>query len=71
MDKTEINNGTGGPGNSVKENKYDPKLSMAELISTISKLGRKKANTHPWQLLLLGILAGLAVIYSSLPCPRV
>ncbi len=40
---------------------YDPKLSFEELGKTISKLGIKKANTKPWQLLLLGILAGLYI----------
>ena len=40
---------------------YDPKLSFDELGKTISKLGIKKANTKPWQLLLLGILAGLYI----------
>lgn len=40
---------------------YDPKLSYSELGKTISKLGVKKANTKPWQLLLLGILAGLYI----------
>ncbi|MBI9108838.1 MAG: formate/nitrite transporter family protein [Spirochaetales bacterium] len=40
---------------------YDPKLTFEELGKTISKLGIKKANTKPWQLLLLGILAGLYV----------
>jgi len=65
MDKTEINNGTQRPGNSVKDNKYDPKLSMAELISSISSLGIKKANTHPWQLLLLGVLAGLYISFGG------
>lgn len=42
-------------------NSYDPKLSFEELGKTISKLGIKKANTKPWQLLLLGILAGLYI----------
>ncbi len=40
---------------------YDPKLSFEELGKTISKLGIKKANTKPWQLVLLGILAGLYI----------
>jgi hypothetical protein len=35
---------------------YDPKLTNKELSETISALGMKKANTHPWQLFLLGIL---------------
>ena len=40
---------------------YDPKLSFEELGKTISQLGIKKANSKPWQLLLLGILAGLYI----------
>ena len=40
---------------------YDPKLSFEELGKTISKLGIKKANSKPWQLLLLGILAGVYI----------
>ena len=40
---------------------YDPKLSFEELGRTISHLGEKKANSKPWQLLLLGILAGLYI----------
>jgi formate/nitrite transporter len=40
---------------------YDPKLSFEELGKTISKLGIKKANSKPWQLLLLGVLAGLYI----------
>lgn len=40
---------------------YDPKLSFEELGKTISKLGIKKANSRPWQLLLLGVLAGLYI----------
>jgi len=40
---------------------YDPKLSFEELGKTISKLGIKKANTKPWQLLLLGVLAGVYI----------
>ncbi|MDC7227875.1 MAG: formate/nitrite transporter family protein [Spirochaetales bacterium] len=40
---------------------YDPKLSFEELGKTISKLGEKKANTKPWQLILLGILAGIYI----------
>ena len=42
-------------------NSYDPKLSYSELGKTISKLGIKKANSKPWQLFLLGILAGLYI----------
>ena len=40
---------------------YDPKLTFEELGKTISKLGIKKANSKPWQLLLLGILAGVYI----------
>jgi formate/nitrite transporter len=40
---------------------YDPKLSFEELGRTISKLGEKKANSKPWQLFLLGILAGIYI----------
>ena len=42
-------------------NSYDPKLSLEELGKTISHLGEKKANSKSWQLLLLGILAGLYI----------
>lgn len=40
---------------------YDPKLSFEELGKSISKLGIKKANSKPWQLLLLGVLAGVYI----------
>ena len=40
---------------------YDPKLSYSELGKTISQLGEKKANSKPWQLLLLGVLAGVYI----------
>lgn len=40
---------------------YDPKLSNAELSTSISVLGIKKANTKPWQLFLLAMLAGLYI----------
>lgn len=36
----------------------EPTLTNLELEKRISALGIKKANTHSWQLLLLGILAG-------------
>ncbi len=48
----------------VKEEKtttYDPALSTQELTKKISALGIKKANTKVWQLLILGILAGLYI----------
>jgi len=44
---------------------YDPTLSFKELTGTISALGIKKANTHPWQLFLLGILAGLYISFGG------
>lgn len=47
----------------VKDDKvtYDPALSTQELTKKISALGIKKANTKVWQLLILGILAGLYI----------
>ncbi|MEN8255077.1 MAG: formate/nitrite transporter family protein [Verrucomicrobiota bacterium] len=45
----------------VKTASYDPKLSSKEMQHTISALGIKKANTKIWQLLLLGVLAGLYI----------
>ena len=44
---------------------YDPKLTNKELSETISALGIKKANTQPWQLFLLGILAGLYISFGG------
>jgi formate/nitrite transporter len=40
---------------------YDPKLTLKEVGATISHLGVKKANTQLWQLLLLGLLAGIYI----------
>ena len=40
---------------------YNPVLSTSELSSKISALGIKKANTRGWQLIILGILAGLYI----------
>ena len=40
---------------------YEPSLSYKQATQAISMLGIKKANTEPWQLLLLGILAGLYI----------
>jgi formate/nitrite transporter len=53
--------------NNIADNKsqYDPKLTSKELHSTISALGIKKANTHPWQLILLGLLAGLYIGFGA------
>lgn len=54
-----------GLAEAVEEIKYDPKLSPGELMSTISALGTKKANTDVWQLFLLGILAGLYISFGG------
>ncbi len=40
---------------------YEPSLSYKQATQAISMLGIKKANTEPWQLLLLGILAGIYI----------
>lgn len=40
---------------------YEPSLSYKQATQAISLLGIKKANTEPWQLLLLGLLAGLYI----------
>jgi len=40
---------------------YEPSLSYKQATQAISMLGIKKANTEPWQLLLLGLLAGLYI----------
>lgn len=40
---------------------YEPALSVNELNKRVMALGIKKANTKVWQLLLLGILAGLYI----------
>jgi len=40
---------------------YVPTLSNKEISQTISMLGIKKANTKNWQLLLLGLLAGVYI----------
>jgi formate/nitrite transporter len=44
-----------------KTHVYDPKLNSQELHATISQLGIKKANTHVWEIFLLGALAGLYI----------
>jgi formate/nitrite transporter FocA (FNT family) len=44
---------------------YDPKLTHNEVGATISHLGIKKANTRPWQLFLLGLLAGIYISFGS------
>ncbi len=40
---------------------YNPVLSPREASQTISALGIRKANTRSWQLLLLGVLAGVYI----------
>jgi formate/nitrite transporter len=40
---------------------YQPTLTQKELGGRISMLGIKKANTRSWQLLILGVLAGLYI----------
>jgi formate/nitrite transporter len=40
---------------------YEPALSGKQVTHAISLLGIKKANTEPWQLLLLGVLAGVYI----------
>ncbi|NLF40913.1 formate/nitrite transporter family protein, partial [bacterium] len=40
---------------------YDPTLSPKEYAKVVSALGIKKANTKWWQLLVLGILAGIYI----------
>ncbi len=47
--------------NDIANSGYDPKLSNKEFSKAISVLGIKKANTHLWQLMLLGILAGIYI----------
>ncbi len=45
--------------------KYDPKLSEKEFSKVISSIGLKKANTHIWQLFLLGVLSGIYVSFGG------
>lgn len=40
---------------------FAPSLTDHEASESISKLGIKKTNSRPWQLLLLGMLAGLYI----------
>jgi formate/nitrite transporter len=44
---------------------YNPMLSAKECHQAISTLGIRKANTESWQLLLLGILAGIYISVGS------
>jgi formate/nitrite transporter len=43
------------------EKPFAPSLTDHEASESISKLGIKKTNSRPWQLLLLGVLAGLYI----------
>ena len=45
---------------------YTPTLSLKEFSEKISSLGIKKANTKSWQLVLLGILAGIYISLGGL-----
>ncbi len=47
------------------DNTYRPSLSGNEMNVVISKLGIKKSNTKVWQLLLLGILAGVYIAFGG------
>jgi formate transporter len=53
------------PNNDEKIIQYDPALSTEELAKKFSALGVKKANTKVWQLLILGVLAGLYIGFGS------
>ena len=43
----------------------EPVLSRREMSLSISRLGIRKANTQPWQLFLLGVLAGFYIGFGS------
>jgi len=45
---------------------YDPMLSEKEHDRIVSVLGIRKANTHVWQLILLGMLAGIYISFGGL-----
>ncbi len=45
----------------IPQQVYEPALTHKEVGKSISLLGIKKANTKSWQLLLLGILAGIYI----------
>jgi formate/nitrite transporter len=47
------------------EQEYAPKLGDKEVSQVISKLGIKKTNTKLWQLLVLGVLAGLYISFGG------
>jgi formate transporter len=53
------------PGNHENTIQYDPALSTEELAKKFSELGVKKANTEMWELLVLGVLAGLYIGFGS------
>jgi formate transporter len=53
------------PYNHEKVFQYDPALSTEELAKKFSELGIKKANTEIWELLILGVLAGLYIGFGS------
>jgi formate/nitrite transporter len=44
---------------------YEPALTSREFSKRISALGIKKANTRGWQLLLLGVLAGVYISFGA------
>jgi formate transporter len=48
-------------GKNPKVMNYEPALSTQELVKRISLLGIKKANTKVWQLIILGMLAGVYI----------
>jgi formate transporter len=52
-------------GNHENTIQYDPALSTEELAKKFSELGVKKANTEMWELLVLGVLAGLYIGFGS------
>jgi formate transporter len=53
------------PANHEKIIQYDPALSTEELAKKFSESGLKKANTEIWELLVLGVLAGLYIGFGS------
>ncbi|MBN2418425.1 MAG: formate/nitrite transporter family protein [Deltaproteobacteria bacterium] len=44
---------------------YEPALSVNELNQRVMALGIKKANIKIWQLLLLGVLAGVYISFGG------
>lgn len=45
---------------------YEPMLSSKEQAQAVSVLGIRKANTRVWQLILLGILAGIYISFGGM-----